>query len=335
MPQNRKIAFTLVELLVVLAIIGVLVALLLPAIQAAREAARKSQCANNLRQFGLALQLHHDAVRRLPSISAIPSATGLEFSSAGHIGILPYLEQNTLKSLYDFSKPWNQQDPSIARVVVDTFVCPSSAAESVIVEPLLGPSGFNFVSGDTYAINHYVYSKGATDSWCLSGDVADELRGLFELNRKSRLRNIVDGASHTIAMGEADSAPAICHGPGCSDPYIGAIGPRSATQVWLSGEPGYDVLIPSGFVAASAYACTAEPMNKSPVTDTSIALAGLGDCRSSQMGGPHSTSNFRSAHAGGCSYLFADCSVHFLNEDIAIDSYRSLSTISGGELVGK
>ena len=331
MPRNLRPAMTLVELLVVIAIIGVLVALLLPAVQAAREAARRTQCSNHLKQFAVALQNFHTARRRFPSIAATPTPTGLAFTAAGHVSLLPYFEESSLNELYDQSKPWNQQYAEVARTVVDLFLCPSSSAPQVVVEPLLGPGGLNFPSGDTYAVNDYVYCKGATDAWCLSGQVSDELRGMFELNRVVHMKDIQDGTSHTIAMGEAETAFPICSGTGCSEPYVGMDGPVSATQVWISGEPGYDVLVPQGFVIASAYAATVEPMNKTPVTNTAVSLSGLGDCRSSFDGGPHSTSNFRSSHSNGCWFLFADGHLQFLNDATDLSTFQALSTVAGGE----
>jgi prepilin-type N-terminal cleavage/methylation domain-containing protein/prepilin-type processing-associated H-X9-DG protein len=332
MATTRRPALTLVELLVVLAIVGVLVALLLPAVQSAREAARRTQCGNNLKQFGLALQSHYSSRRQFPSAAATLSAEGLDFEKASHVELLPYLEESALDGLYDHSKTWAKQSPMVVQTVVPLFICPSSTAERLVVEPILGPSGLNLPCGDTAAVNHYVYSMGATDAWCVSGEVEDALRGLFALNRKCRLQDITDGSSYTIAMGEADSAPVVCHGARCTEPYIGPIGERYATQVWISGQPSNDQLAAAGFVMASAYASTVEPLNKSPVTDTSMSVAGLTDCRASFAGGPHSTSNFRSAHTGGGQFLFADGSVRFIDDDIDQVIYRALSTIQGGEV---
>ncbi|MAT70315.1 MAG: hypothetical protein CMJ58_12420 [Planctomycetaceae bacterium] len=321
--------FTLVELLVVIAILGVLVALLLPAVQAAREAARRTQCENNLRQFGIALTAYHDVAGELPdSPRATPAPSGLSFGPGNHVQLMPHLEQSALANAYDCSKSWREQTPSVAMAAPAAFFCPSSSGDRVAVFPLLGPNGMNLPSGDAYGLTHYVYSKGASDAWCLSGDVSDERLGPFELNRTCAFRHVQDGASRTIAMGEADTAFPICHGADCTDPLPESI----ASQVWISGEPGYDVLVQQNFVVAGTYATTNQPMNKSPVTDTAITLAGLDDCRSSDEGGPHSTSNFRSSHPGGCQFLFLDSSVHFLSESIDATAYRALSTIAAADL---
>lgn len=321
--------FTLVELLVVIAIIGILIALLLPAVQAAREAARRSECSNRLHQFGLAILIFEDANKKLPdSPNGVVGATSVNFGPSNHLLLLPYLEEQSLAELYNPEATWQSQSPEFVSQVVPSFLCPSSTGEPTHSYPLLGPGGLNFPSGDTYAMTHYVYSKGAADGWCESGRVEDERRGVFEMNRTCRLSEVTDGLSNTIAMGEADTAYQLCRGAGCTDTSSGFI----ATQGWAIGEPGYDTLIALGFMVASAYATTNVPLNKSPVTDTMIAFASLDDCRSSDEGGPHTTSNFRSSHPGGGQFLRLDGSVDFVSEDIDPLPYQASSTIQGGEV---
>lgn len=321
--------FTLVELLVVIAIVGALVALLLPAVHSAREAARRCDCVNSLRQFGTALSAYHDVHGVLPtSPAAAARPGGLDFAPSNHLLLLPHLEQPAVLALYDRAETWQQQTPEVARFVVPLFICPSSSAPQRETYELLGPAGLNFKSGDTYAVNHYVYCKGASDAWCLSGLIPEARRGAFELNREVSFKNIKDGTSHTFGMGEGDTTPAVCHGAGCTTKHKNL----SAVQVWISGEPGYDVLVGQDFVIASAYATTMEPLNKHPVTDSAISLAGLGDCRSSENGGPHSTSNFRSSHFGGGNFLMLDGAVVFVSSGVDGGVYRSSSTIANGEI---
>ena len=109
-PRPRPAGFTLVELLVVIAIIGVLVALLLPAVQAAREAARRSQCGNNLKQIGLALHNYHDTLKWFPpgavfegGASTAPNAQPINQRGSMHVRLLPYMEQQALYNAFDFN----------------------------------------------------------------------------------------------------------------------------------------------------------------------------------------------------------------------------------------
>lgn len=171
----------------------------------------------------------------------------------------------------------------------------------------------------------YAFSKGATDAWCASGEVDESLRGLISLNRKTRLADVVDGTSHSLAMGEADTAFPICHGVGCSM----ATEARLAVQVWLSGSPSYDFLAASGFILGSHSATTVERLNKMPITDSFITVTSLDDCRSSQDGGVHATSNFRSSHPNGANFLFADGSARYIADDIEHSELQRMSTIRG------
>ena len=110
---GRKRGFTLVELLVVIAIIGVLVALLLPAIQAAREAARRSKCTSNMKNFGIALQTYHDSLKTFPPggcMTAGANYTDNKLYSSLHTMLLPYFEEEVLKSLYDSKRDWQHQN---------------------------------------------------------------------------------------------------------------------------------------------------------------------------------------------------------------------------------
>ena len=332
--QHVAAAFTLIELLVVIAIIAVLIALLLPAVQSAREAARRTQCRNNLKQFGLALHGYHGSSRMFP-IGVSSSGDGLQVYANANAMLLPWFEQTALASLYNMELEWHSQSPAVASRVIPLFVCPSNSKTNPFEVPLLGTLGVPV--GTSFAATDYVYSRGACDAWCTALFQGQRLSGggVFAPNFGARLRDIVDGSSNTIAMGEAVGGPGwpLCRGSGCTTPYSGADGPVAANNAWALGPVSNSDLFSLGLVISSNWGSTIEPMNKRPVTDTMADLAALDDCRCSTTGGPHSTSNFRSDHSGGALFLLADGSVQFLSESIDTAVYQGLSTISGGEVI--
>ncbi len=376
--------FTLVELLVIIAIIGVLVALLLPAIQAAREAARRSNCVNNLKQFGIALHNYHDTLKTFPAGGCVREAgdlvggslagnSGSGIFASPHAMLLPFFEEEGLRGLYNMKQDWWHQDPEVVATVIPAFSCPSVTGDSPHLDKLLeviwAVSGVRNEYRALGATN-YAFCKGVTDAYCLAqGDkppgppsVHMRDRGMFDFNWAVNIRKVSDGLSNTIAMGEAahglnwpvsnaEADVPIWNGtvyenlrtslPGLDD--YGQV--RLCWQAWVAAQPSYRWL--NNVVqlhVGNLMCCTMEPINKWPPTQAQHDDGSPTDCRKSQRGapgtrglnpsgGPHLTPNFRSDHTTGCNFLFADGSVHFLQESIDMLLYQQLSSIAAGELV--
>jgi prepilin-type N-terminal cleavage/methylation domain-containing protein/prepilin-type processing-associated H-X9-DG protein len=381
-------AFTLVELLVVIAIIGVLVALLLPAIQAAREAARRASCTNNLKQFGIALHNYHDTVKTFPpgACTGVPVSLDNVHANA-HILLLPYFEEAGLSGLIDHRKGWGYQSRPVVATVIPIYVCPSYGGDNPMSDKLLTlllqyypspPANYDQCGTTTYA-----FCKGVTDAWCPNVNagvpgppyVPITERGMFDINWGVNARKVTDGLSNTIAAGEATYGAAwpvsdatgrnplnavtypaptyelrdLRTNPAAADSQTKQ--PRISWQAWAIGLPSFNPLNGGaiGFMWGCTMACTLEPINKNPVTQSYADTMGLGSCKKSgdsapgtrtgaagvtpTNGGAHVTSNFRSDHTSGCNFLFADGSVHFLNENINMLVYQQLSTMMGTDVV--
>lgn len=324
----RTRAFTLIELLVVIAMIAVIVALLLPAAQQAREAARRTQCRNNLRQFGLAIHNYESTHRCFPP-GAIVTVDGATVYATALVMLMSYCDQANLATLYDPLRPWYMHTPDVASTVVPMFICPSNSKQNPF--RIAGLTAFGVMTGEYFGATDYIFCKGASDACCLP-DLLPAERGAFYYNRPIRIADIADGTSNTIAIGEGAGGDhwLLCRGAGCTSPYNGAHGTVPATNAWITGGLGISFLETAGILISGIWGCTAERPNKNPVTDTYIEFSKLSDCRSSRNGGPHSTANFRSDHAGGVFFLMADGSVQFITENIDLIVYRRLSTVAEG-----
>ena len=186
-------AFTLIELLVVIAIIAVLIALLLPAVQQAREAARRTQCRNNMHQMGLALHNYHDTHQCFPPGRTYCSATGDQRHSWMTL-ILPFVDELALYNAYNFNV-WNE-DPANSTVTqsrLDQYLCPSD-----------GTINYAFSGVHRFICSNYRGNMGAAenDTYCQSLPLAS-LGGVMWCNSRVRMRDVRDGTSNTLAVGEA------------------------------------------------------------------------------------------------------------------------------------
>ncbi len=297
-PARR--GFSLIEILIVLAIVGVLGALLLPAIQAAREAARRVKCASNLKQMGLALSVYHESVGSLPmGYVATPSrdvyATSPGWGWASLI--LPQIEQGPLYAATNFDLPVESSpNQTLRSTVLDLYLCPSDT-----------DSGLYDVQGQwgrpigVFATNSYAACFGAGLD---VGDFPDQGNGLFRRNRVVRFAEILDGTATTISIGERGACLV-------QTPWVGA--PDGGISVFSDDEPG----LVSDYSAVGRGA--------------ELVFAHAGDVG---LNAPGTTAaDFYSAHVGMANFLFADGSVRPVRSTITLQVYRALCTRSGGEIV--
>lgn len=335
--RKQNHGFTVIELLVVIAIIAILIALLLPAVQQVRETARRTQCRNNLKQLGLALHNYHEVYKVLPPGMRFKPQSSTDAIGTGNVSLLPYLDQANLQNRIDPEIPWYLQPPDIVQTNVSVFICPSDTAANPSVYPFVAALGVPV--GDTFHNSSYGYSVGYNDAVCFTPSWGTRPshpgNGVFAIHSKTRFRDITDGISNTFAIGEAACGFEMCSGIGCEDPDPNLDNARSK-HGWLVGGQNFEGFYAAGLRYGGFWGSTVEPLNKSPVTDSLFrSTTAINDCRPSFEGGPHWLPNFRSFHVGGGHFLFTDGSVQFLSDSIDMTTYRALSTIHGGVVVGR
>ena len=319
MHRRYQRAFTLVELLVVIAIIGILIALLLPAVQAAREAARRSQCTNNLKQIALASHNYHDTFKSFPPGGLSPG----ECCATPHltnwaICLLPFIEQ---QSLFDrYNQNLTNEDPANAFVreqIVAPYSCPSDRHATKLERPDSGPgSALNYrhgsyraVAGSHWDERNQVRASG--HSWNIPGQsgtafaTSARLAGIYHKVRPGhssqiadveKMSSVTDGTSNTLAFGEQYAPETTRRGTFWAYTYT----TYNASGAWP--HPGnlldYD-------------AC-----GRLPGPPWSECIDGWG-----------------SAHPGGGNFAAADGSVHFISDTTDYRMFCNLCTMAGGENV--
>ena len=329
MPVDRiRRGFTLIELLVVIAIIAVLIALLLPAVQQAREAARRTQCKNNLKQFGLAIHNYADVFGQVP-----PSATllsGVASSSwSVHGRILPYLDQANLFNVVDLSRSWSGQ-MAIDGLRIPSYVCPSDAKAGTTrddTSPRFCPT--------TYGVNY-----GTWFVWDPTTGVGGD--GVFHPNARIGFASISDGTSQTLLASEVKAwTPYHRSVP----PSSTAIPPNAAAVAAMMTASGGNAKITehtewaNGQVHHSGFTTVLNPNTKVTCV-VSGATYDRCDYTSWQEGTLPATATYaaitsRSDHTGCVNSLLMDGTVRTISENIDINVWRALGTRAGSEVVGE
>ena len=339
LSKPRRSGFTLIELLVVIAIIAVLIALLLPAVQQAREAARRMQCKNNLKQMGLALHNYADVHSVLPpSVVLRASGTSLVWSNGWSISarILPFADQGPLFNAIDFDLSYEEpSQQAVASKTIPLFLCPSEIKTEKRLDDGLyfGVNNYGWFTGDWFVWGGWTSGRGN--------------RSAFGVNRSRRLSEIHDGLSQTLFASEGktyqpgqycntlsqinnpDQVP-----PPASDPY--AVAPEYYNgSCWLRPDHGHTGWM-SGWNHQSGMN-TSWPPNKKilggPNRDTDMDISGMAE--EGYEGANFAAITARSYHVGGVHVLMGDGSARFVSDNINGSVWRALGSVNGGEVVGE
>lgn len=335
-PVRRR-GFTLIELLVVIAIIAILIALLLPAVQQAREAARRTQCRNNLKQMGIAFHNYHDVHRSFPYAYMIDGRS-LNANSWG-LQLLPYMDQAPLYNQFDTSVPYFNEGTTlgfpaalvaanleVGKVQLAMFVCPSSVTRAIDQWKIpAGAGGPGFppldltwegakidytiatgVRGDFSRLAYVGTPYGSSRSGVLSPAAPGE-------SGSNRMSGITDGSSNTFLVGERVGGAVIYRKRVVDTSALGEIFGQANGGSWI------DLLNGENWISGSLYDGTDGP-DGGPCAVNCTNQRGKG---------------FYSFHDGGALFLLGDGSVRFIGANIAQLTFASLITKSGNEIVGE
>jgi prepilin-type N-terminal cleavage/methylation domain-containing protein/prepilin-type processing-associated H-X9-DG protein len=345
--RRSRPGFTLIELLVVIAIIAVLIALLLPAVQAAREAARRIQCTNNLKQIGLGLHNYEGLTGAFPPSNIAGTVNGAFIYNgfSVHARILPLMEQGVAFNSINFSFTHRTvQNSTVVAMALTCFLCPSDPNMDGLTA---------FPSGVNARVPCYGFNEGDWYIWnALSASGYNNpppTRGVFGPNVSRRIAEFTDGTSQTLLATDVKALNPFCQvggqfsEPNLSSPTAPLPSPYAAP---LSVASEYTTVaacndIPPGTGHTAWVDCnvqetgmtTAFPPNKAAINPTSHADLDILTLLISKNQPLYGAITSRSYHPGGVNALFGDGGVRFVKSSVDGMTWRALGTIAGGEIV--
>ncbi|MFL6547017.1 MAG: DUF1559 domain-containing protein [Candidatus Udaeobacter sp.] len=317
--QPKRLAFTLVELLVVIAIIGILVALLLPAVQAAREASRRAKCVNQMKQWALAMHMHHDAKKRLPAAAFSPNGADTGNRQGWPPYLWPYVEETSLADRYDYNTtyafppngykltdPANLRDNAPSNQPIALYYCPSDRG--------------NGLYRWTYAtIRGNYFANWGPMFFQLASPPAKKIRAPFGFKDfksrdqplRSNFKDFTDGTSSTLILSEERMHPNDSASDGRGDMLNDA-----GDELFMT------LYTPNTSIPDAQWGSFCENVPETPCT----AASGTGTQREVY-------SSARSFHPGGVNVAYGDAHVDFISDSVSLTYWQAISTMNGQEVL--